>query len=241
MLYNTTRETLLQDGSGYTALTYDALCEAGFTPGQAFTTTEALTALKPLQTPEKIIRNGLYHNLFRRRGRRNMVFTMPDADAARKMVGASVLKIRDNLPSSAFKSLKAYRMALHGALIKRRPGKYTRGLLSRRLAVSQQTTRNYDRELGHIVTPDYVILPLLASDIDAMPTHKIKYGSRRRWIAYDEHSGFMEKNAPPIKAIALKWLSQGKKVYIYEQSSNFYKPPMPADVIQDDYADFIHS
>lgn len=241
MLYNTTRETLLQEQSGYTALTYDALCEAGFSPGQEFRVADALTALKPLQTPVKIIRNGLYHNLFKRRGRRNMVFTMPDADTARKIVGASILKIRDNLPPSAYKSLKAYRMALHAALIKRRPGKYTRGLLARRLAVSKQTTRNYDKALGHVISPDYVILPLLASDIDAMPTHKIKYGSRRRWIAYDEQSGFMEKNAPPVKAIALKWLAQGKKVYLYEQSSNFYKPSVIAEYVTDQYADFIQS
>lgn len=241
MLYNSTRETLLQEGSGYTALVADALYKAGFNPGQQFTSNDAIIALKPFKTPPKVIRNGLYHSLFRRRGRRNMVFTMPEANEARKSVSASNLKIRDTLPETAFKSLKAYRVALHCALIKRRPGKYTRGLLARRLGVSKQTTRNYDKECGHSVSPDYVILPLLPSDIDSMPTHKIKGGTRRRWIAYDEATGFMEKNAPPVKAIALKWLSQGKKVYIYEQAANFYRPSIKAEYVPDEFADFILS
>jgi hypothetical protein len=239
MLYNSTRETLLQEGSGYTALVADALYKAGFKSGMQFSTNDALIALKPFKTPPKVIRNGLYHNLFRRRGRRNMVFTMPEANEARKAVSASNLKIRDNLPDSAFKSLKAYRVALHCALIKRRPGKYTRGLLARRLGVSKQTTRNYDKECGHVVSPDYTILPLLASDIDSMPTCKIKGGTRRRWIAYDEVTGFMEKNAPPIKAIALQWLKQGKNVYLYEQSSNYYRPSILAEYVPDEFADFI--
>lgn len=241
MLYNSTRETLLQEGAGYTALVADALYKVGFQPGQQFTASDALIALKPLQTPPKVIRNGLYHSLFRRRGRRNMVFTMPEANEARKAVSASNLKIRDNLPSTAFKSLKAYRMALHCALIKRRPGKYTRGLLARRLAVSKQTTRNYDKECGHVVSPDYTILPLLPSDLDSMPTHKIKGCKRRCWIAYDEATGFMEKNAPPIKAIALQWLKQGKNVYLYEQTSNYYRPSIQAEYAGGELADFIHS
>lgn len=241
MLYNSTRETLLQEQSGYTALVADALYSVGFEAGQEFSAADALNALKPLQTPPKVIRNGLYHYIFRRRGRRNMVFTMPEPNEARKAVSASILKIRDNLPSSAFKSLKAYRMALHGALIKRRPAKYTRGLLARRLGVSKQTTRNYDAELGHTVTPDYIISPLLPSDLDALPTHKIKVGKRRRWIAYDDVTGFMEKNAPPVKAIALKWINEGKKVYIYEQSSNFYKAAAPSEYVTGELADFIHS
>ena len=97
-LYNSTRETLLQEGSGYTALVADALYKAGFQPGQQFTSNDAIIALKPFKTPPKVIRNGLYHSLFRRRGRRNMVFTMPEPNEARKAVSASNLKIRDTLP-----------------------------------------------------------------------------------------------------------------------------------------------
>lgn len=241
MLYNSTRETLLQSGQGYTALVADALFFVGFQPHTQFTAQEAIEALKPLKTPLKVIRAGLYNSIFQRRGRRNMVFTMPEPNEARKTAGASVLRIRDTLPASAFKSLKNYRQALHHALIVRRPGRYTRGLLARRLGVCKQTTRNYDTACGHVISPHYEILPLLPSDLDTMPTHKVKGGKRRRWIAYDESQGFMEKNAPPIKAIALKWLKEGKNVYLYEQTANFYRPSIVEEYTGGEYADFIHS
>ena len=241
MLYNSTRETLLQEGSGYTALVADALYKAGFKPGQQFTANDAIEALKPLKTPPKVIRNGLYHNLFTRRGRRNMVFTMPDANEARKAVSASNLKIRDTLPDSSFKSLKAYRVALHCALIKRRPGKYTRGLLARRLGVSKQTTRNYDKECGHVVTENHDRLPLTPNALDNLPTQKIKGGSRSRWLARIDPEGFIDKYAPMVKAIALKWQKLGFEVVILQQTANDYRPNPTRSFLDGQFTGFIQT
>lgn len=241
MLYNSTREELLQAGKGYTAMIADALYSAGFPAGASFSAADAITALKPLGTPLKAIRAGLYHRIFKPRGRRHIAFTMPEPNEARIAVGASVLRIRDNLPTSAFKSLKAYRQALHHALIKRRPGKYTRGLLAKRLGVSKQTTRNYDRASGHKVEPQLTRTPLLAYDIENLPAQKVKLKKRRSWLGKIDSEGFIVAYAPSVKAIALKWIKEGFKVEILEQTANHYSLNSALDYSTGELSEFIHS
>lgn len=241
MLYNSTRERLLQLGWGYTALIADALYFLGFTPLQQFTAQEAILIAAPLGINAKIVRVGLNNAIFKVRGRRNQVFTMPDPNEARKATGASVLKIRDNLPASAFKSLKNYRQALHHALIVRRPGQYTRGLLARRLKVCKQTTRNYDRACGHKVTEQHRRTPLLPHDLDAMPTAKIKGGKRKRWLGKLDDQGFVDKFAPMVKAIALQWLKGGHEVVILEQMASDYQPAADLPYNTGSLSEFIHS
>lgn len=241
MLYNSTRERLLQLGTGYTAMIADALFKAEFNPLQRFTVAQAIEATKPLGIPAKIVRAGLNHDIFSKRGRRNQVFTMPSPEHARKVVGASVLSIRDDLPATAFKSLKAYRMALHHALIVRRPGKYTRGLLSRRIGVCKQTTRNYDKECGHVVSEQHDTRPLLPGDLDTMPTAKTKGGKRKTWLGRIGEGGFIEQFAPMVKAIAIQWHRKGYQVVILEQTASHYQPSIVSEYTSGKYADFIES
>lgn len=225
VLYNTSREAFLQQGYVYTALVIDGLYKAGGLAGQQFTVAQAEAALAPLQTPKRVIHIGLRHAVFQRRGRRFQVFTLPEANEVRKALGAKALHIRDNLPDTAFKSAKAYRMAYHDALIRRKAGTYTRGLLARRLGVCKQTTRNYGRALGHIVTEQFNRMPLLPSDLEALPGKRPMRGSKRRkWLARIDPGGFIDGYAPPVKAVALKWLQSGFAVAWIEQIGSFHRP-----------------
>lgn len=241
MLYNTTRERFLQFGLGYQALVADALFHAGYSPGSRFTIADALLSLKPYGTSTKIIHAGLRHELFSPRGRRNMVFTMPHENAARRIIGAQISLIRDILPASAFGSLKAYRKAIHGALIARRPGTYQRQLLALRLGVCKQTTLNYDKELGHVVTEQHVTHELTPDKLSALPTEKQRGGRRKFWLAKLDKDGLIEKHAPLVKAIALMWIADGHTVVIIEQTASHYQPSIADKYTGGEYSAFIQS
>jgi len=239
LLHNTTREALLQTRAGYTALVADALYSIGFQPYHEFRLDEAITALTALKTSRKVIALGLNHELFSPRGRRYRVYTMPAPSTARKIVGAADLSIRDELPDSAYASLPDYRRALHHALIKRKPGLYKRYLLARRLGVCKRTTANYDRIIGHKVEAQFLSRPITAGDIDAMPTVKIKGGKKQRWLVLVDQDGWIEKEAPLVKAIALKWLKDGGRVEVKEQIANYYQPSQISRYAQTEYADYL--
>jgi hypothetical protein len=242
MLYNTSRERLFQDGAVYTALVYDGLCAAGGQPGQQFTVAQAEAALAPLGTPKKIIHKGLNHKIWRRRGRRFQVFTMPEPNEVRKTLDARPLHIRDHLPDTAFSSVKAYRLAYHDALIRRKAGRYTRGLLARRLGVCKQTTRNYGRELGHIVTDQFERTPVLPSDLEALPRQRPMKGvKRRKWLALLDSSGFIQKTAPMVKAVALMWIGQGHSICFVEQVASDHRPKPDMVALYGSDAAFMHS
>jgi hypothetical protein len=166
---------------------------------------------------------------------------MPDENDARKAVNASVLKIRDTLPVTAFKSLKNYRLALHNALIKRRPGKYTRGLLAHRLGVCKQTTRNYDKECGHKIEEQLTRTPLTATEIDNLPAIKTALKRRRAWLGKIDQDGFIEAYAPMVKGVALRWIKQGFKVALLEQTANLYSAADHLDYTTGELSEFILS
>lgn len=242
VLYNTSRETFLQTGQVYTALLIDAFYAAGGQAGQEFTIAQAEAALAPFQTPKKVIHIGLKHSIFRRRGRRYQVFTLPEPNEVRKALGAKPLHIRDVLPDAAYKSAKAYRMHYHDALIRRRAARYTRALLARRLGVCKQTTRNYGRALGHMVEEQFDQTPLLPSELETLPSKRPMRGAKRRkWLAKLDSRGIVQGYAPPVKAVALRWMTQGFKVVWIEQMPSYHAPRFEAADPNGAFAMFINS
>lgn len=204
-----------------------------------FTAAEAANLLSPLGVSLKAIGIALKHPLFRAYGRRNRVFTLPAASSARKAVrGDENQAARDELGEEAFKSLKAYRIALHGAFVARRPGEYFRQLLARRLGVSRTTTINYDRELRHLVRPHHKFHQLTDEMIDALPDET---PTRRKFFLLVKHKD-KPFFAPLKKQIALYWRSMGYVVQLVEQTMNSYQPAATGSPVNESaYADFIQS
>ena len=92
-------------------------------------------------------------NESKRVGRRNCI-------GCRRLTGLlRWLKLKDGgsdpLLARDLRSPRAYRCALHRALIERRPGRYSRRWLGERLGVSIWTSRRYDRRAGLYVQARY--------------------------------------------------------------------------------------
>src|SRR5690606_18640851 len=85
----------------------------------------------------------------------------------------------DELPDEATRSSKQYRVAMHRALVARRPGTYTRRWLGARLGVSGRSVNNYDDEAGVKVTPGGFTLEaeLTPASLDRTP-EATEYGKR---------------------------------------------------------------
>lgn len=226
MLHNTTRETLLQSGRGSTALVIDALYLCGLKPYTQFTYSQAHEQLAWMQINPKLVRRGLADPLFSPKGRRNVIYTLPAASTARKHVNASYNGISDDLPAEAFRSLHEYRKALHHALICRRPGIYTRGLLARRLGVCKKTTANYDKQLGHHVEP--TITSQGAAELHLRHMSSANPQKRKLFLALLDAEGWVDRYLPYVRAVALHWLQAGRKVEVWEQHGNRYAPISPA-------------
>lgn len=237
MLHNTTREQLLQSGQGYVALVLDALYFVGWRPYTSFSAADAIQALNSLGTPEKIIRIALKHAVFQPAGRRSAIYKLPTPTSVLVAAGGDESKrVCDDLPAEAYKSLKAYRQALHHSLVTRRPGRYLRHLLARRLGVCKTTTRNYDRTLHHEVKPSYDYFPLDDEAIEKLPIEK---PTSKKYFLLVKH-----KNkpffAPLLRQIAEFWRARGVEVQMMQQTGNLYSPSaLAASYITGEFSNFI--
>lgn len=237
MLHNTTREQLLQSGNGYVALVIDAAYFMGWEAYHVFTAREIIQCLAVLHVPAKAIWIALRHSAFQSQGQRNRNFTLPAASTLRKTVGASPQETaRDELDAEAFTSLKSYRMALHHALVTRRPGRYLRHLLARRLGVCRSTTRNYDRALHHVVISSYNYEPLDEAEIEKLPIEKPTSKKYFLLIKHPKEPFF----APLVRQVAEYWRSRGVAVVKVQQTANVYSPAaLAASYVEGEFSSFI--
>lgn len=237
MLHNTTREALLQANQGYVALVVDALYSVGWEAFSSFSAQEAITALAAIGTPSKIIRIALKNPVFKPVGRRSAIYKLPTPTSVLEAAGGNPdRRVSDELPSAAFKSLKAYRLALHHALVTRRPGRYLRHLLARRLGVCRSTTRNYDREMHHEVTASYKFIPLTDDMLDILPEAKPQ---RRKYFLLIKHEN-KQFFAPLVQQIAAYWRLKGAGVFLVQQMGNVYsQTALTASYVEGAFSDFI--
>lgn len=198
----------------------DALYFLDFKPFQVFTMAEVAPQLKALGMAAKAIRIALKSPLFRASGRRAANYTLPTPTTVLKAAGGDESKrASDPLNEAAFSSLHAYRAALHHALIVRRPDHYTRHLLAKRIGVCKNTTRNYDRAAGHIVTEAYRYQPLTPDMIDDLD-RELPNGRKYFLLVKHPSKPFF---APRKKEIALFWLAKGVAVQLVEQVGSRYE------------------
>lgn len=239
MLHNTTREQLLQTNSGYVAMMIDAAYFMGWKEYATFTAQEIIDLLSTLRFPAHAVRAALHHHIFRRSAKRNAVYVLPAPSTVRKATpGTTDNPTRDELGEEAFSSLKAYRKALHKALVTRRPARYLRHLLARRLGVCKNTTRNYDRELELDPQPSFKYIPLTADRLEMLPTEKPTSKKYFLFVKRPKEPFF----APLLRQIAVDWLSKGVAVQLMQQTGNLYGAgALGRSYLEGEYADFINS
>jgi len=221
MLHNTTRETLLQSNSGYTALLIDALYFLGLETYTTFTVEQAINLLCPLGLNPRIVRIGLKHPLFKKFGQRSAIYTLPAISTCRKLLNiADDDPTSDDLPRSAFSSLKEYRKALLFALIARRPGLHYREWLAEQLGVVGGTIYNYCEQLGIIRYKNYVWHELSREWWAKLPSRP--YSGRFCLTIHTKNKVF---ETPLNYEIAKEWIKRKAKVLIREQIESRYALP----------------
>lgn len=150
------------------------------------------------------------------RGRKKQHYLMPSIDALCEWFNVNVT-IGDTLPESALASPKAYREALHVALIQRAPGQYSRQWQSERLGVSKDSLRRYEKARNVIVQAMYRAWQIGWHNLknimpdEPMDGHFVEDESGQRY--------------PPIIALVRGLLTQGKRLLYKVQLTNFYAMP----------------
>ena len=144
------------------------------------------------------------------------------------------LKLKDGgsdpLLACDLRSPRAYRCALHRALIERRPGRYSRRWLGARLGVSIWTSRRYDRRAGLSVQARYQTQLLDEQTLAQLPEWRAAADGRflvsedgRRW--------------PALQGLARRLLRRCRRLWYLCQGWNHYevaagtaltpRPPLP--------------
>ena len=132
----------------------------------------------------------------------------------------SWLKLKDGgsdpLLARDLRSPRAYRCALHRALIERRPGRYSRRWLGERLGVSIWTSRRYDRRAGLYVQARYQTQLLDEDTLAQLPQRQAATDGRflvsedgRRW--------------PALQGLARRLLRSCRRLWYLCQGWNYYE------------------
>ena len=153
-------------------------------------------------------------NESKRVGRRNCI-------GCRRLTGLlKWLKLKDGgsdpLLARDLRSPRAYRCALHRALIERRPGRYSRRWLGERLGVSIWTSRRYDRRAGLYVQARYQTQLLDEDTLAQLPQRQAAADGRflisedgRRW--------------PALQGLARRLLRSCRRLWYLCQGWNHYE------------------
>ncbi len=111
----------------------------------------------------------------------------------------------------------AYRRALHRELVKRRPGRYTRGWLGARMGVSAWTVRRYDQAAGVRRAPTYYEASVNWRTLDQLIPPAASALPAGTFLE-DERG----KRYPPLRFIAIELLQQRVRLQFKRQAANYY-------------------
>ena len=228
MLNNTVREFLLQVKRGNAALVLDGLYFSGWQAGENFSFDDAYEYLSFYGASRKLVRSGLNDPLFQRVGRRNARYTLPSPESVLSALQLHETPFKDQLTSSAFANLAAYRKELHQAFLGRADRDYSRKLLSQRLGVTRTTTIAYEKLInleGKFrvqVEPQFSHALITYKNVGTIPLNSRATGGRE-WLEKHLLPNQEPQKAPLIRHKALEWLAQGHKVYRTKQLTNYYQ------------------
>lgn len=151
----------------------------------------------------------------RGRGRATHHYVMPAVETLCQWFGVTAAS-GDRLGPGDVVSPAAYRAALHAALIHRAPGQYSRAWLSRRLGISTQTCRRYERRAAIAAHPVYRTWPLSWHTLDTAIPDEVQPGQ-----FVEDETG---RRYPPLRELARKLLARGHRLLFRVQEANHYAP-----------------
>jgi hypothetical protein len=160
-------------------------------------------------------RSGYENQQQRGPGRPPVLHYLPTASEWCAWLGVRADRPGDPLEAGAFASVRAYRTAVHRALVARRPGRYTREFLARRLGVSRWTLRRYNRLAGVAATPQFERQPLTAALAEALPEDGVQV-TEGWWIEFDG------RRIAPTRERAAALLAAGVKADLVRQTASSY-------------------
>lgn len=250
-LPNSIRERLLQLGLTSLARVLDAL-RSQWPPGQRFNRHDAVVVCQQAGVPLTTLRTALESHYcpandphhpqesgrpFRPlikpvgrgaksaknpgRGRPTTYYELPSNERLAEILDVTISR-SDRLPPSALRSARAYRTALHKALITRRPGQYGREWLAARLGVSRWTVRRYNRALKIQVKPVYGLQMLSPENISlVLPGADEPEAARKGRFLLDDRG----RRYPPQRELAQKLLLsarlKGPLRYAVQQANDY--------------------
>jgi len=198
----------------------DAAYFMGWETYHVFSRAQIVELLHPLGINTKAVLVALRDPLFEKRGQRNSTFRLPAVSTVRKASGGDrEATSRDKLDQTAFASMHAYRLAVYALKVENEPGYYTRHQLAKAFGVCKNTTRNYDKKIGHCVQAAYKFHPLSDEDIEKLPTTREPPG--KYFLLVKHPNGFFF--APLLRGIALQWRAKNIAVQLIEQVGNLYE------------------
>lgn len=245
-LPNSVREKLLERGSTDAPRAFEALAAVGWDDGRAFDAKIAIATCKPFGIGRDAVYAALATTeLFNSEELQpvkdvSLCTHVPEAEkrgrgrppgAARRYRLASITAIcqelgvsntlSDPLPVKALRSAQAYRSALHGALLLRAPGEYTRGLLAARLGVSRRTLYSYDVMQGVVAEERFTDIEItranLAQELPEKDRHK-RPENRFIFVGNDKRRYF------PTQEEARRLLDGGAgRLMLRRQTGNYYE------------------
>jgi hypothetical protein len=157
-----------------------------------------------------------------------------------------VIKAFDQITKAAVRRIRDYRAHLNRAFIARRDGEYSRDFLGARLGVSGRATYNYEKDFPEIeVKPRFLETQITWDNLDVLPREKSqgpiflkicvevplteaeiaeRYGAVNPvWRPILHNTRSEERRFPAIRAIAVKLLRAGHKIYMVRQQTNYYR------------------
>lgn len=236
-LPNCIREAYLGMKRYRTAIVLDLLLTLGYTEGQWITYQEALNVGADY-TAVHIIRDGLKDSTIRRRklrsrtkGRKKYAYQIPNIERLKRHLVVEWSDVSDTLLLSDFKSGKIYKMALHREVIARGDREndgdgvvFSRAYLSRRLNVSADTLRRYEKELGIHAEARYQMRQIRdRMDLYHVPDARAHNGM---YIEISSRRGAISK-LPALRALAGMYLKQGYEIWLRSRLPNRYHPAYP--------------
>lgn len=150
-------------------------------------------------------------------GRPARQFRMPDTGRLYRLYGVSASG-SDPLEAADLRSPEAYRCALQRALIKRRPGHYSRAWLAARLGISVWTCRRYDRRIGLDVQPHYQTRTVTWANLEDLPLEEAPVPPDGAFLETSDG-----KRYPPVRGLAARLLRQHQSVTLKRQHWNHYR------------------
>lgn len=141
------------------------------------------------------------------------VFIMPSNEELCRKLGVEITH-SDPLDAKDITSAKKTRMAAHREMIRRRPGIYPRGFLSRRLGITKETIDTYNAEIPVFSRPTYYEKPISWRNLEDIPASLTVPGT----FLEGDHG----KRYPPKREIVRKLLAKGQQVTYKRRGPNFY-------------------